>query len=798
MKNTTRILVGALGFCAMALNLSAETLTPEQALDRVMESANAPEIKALSLSETPQLMYTQSTEGLPTVYLFQNKVAGNYMVVSADDIAPALLGYGDNLSQTMNPTMKWWMEEYGRQIQWARNEGAASTPKSKANAQSTLSSISPMTTTRWNQDAPFNNDCPEIGGERAVTGCVATALAQVMKYHNWPAKGTGSNTYTPSSMSNSLTVDFGNTTYDWANMVNVYDASSTTAQKEAVATLMYSCGVAVNMDYTASESSATSFAAAQAMVNYFNYDKGITFYSRNYYSINDWNNLVYNQLKNYGPVQYSGQSNDGGHSFVCDGYSEDGYFHINWGWGGMSDGYFLLTALNPTTQGIGGSTSGYNFDQDIIGNVKPASDSSTSTIVPNFAAQAFEVGSSTASLGSEVSFTGPIYSFSLANVSGRFGLKITDGKGNVTYAEGSPFSNMQPEYGVEGYSVTLPSNLSDGSYKVSPVVTSSTSSESSWLDIPVLVGAENTTSMTVSAGVATFTTQEASKIAVSNINVNTDFYIGSQFEIALTVTNSSNSEYLGGIGLVLINSEDEEVAEGSEYPLDLQAGESNDITYLSGFNAVSSSGSGYAQTSGLSAGTYYICFVDESGNQLSELQQITLNAESSASLSLSDFTISGGTESVDKNNIEFTGNLSVTQGYFGNTLTLVIFPDENTGGSIESVATYTAGPFFLSEGESVNMSVKADFSNGVDGAKYFAMLYNGSNAAVNNRLVFTLNDPTAAVKDMDIAPEAISIEFYTLAGVKVESASGDKAPGLYIVRRTFADGTVTVQKELMK
>ena len=788
-KNTLSLIAVAM-IGLTSLTAGAEVLTPDEALSRVLSTSGNLTPKSFTLSQEPKLVYTQSTDGIASVYLFANQNDKSYMVVSADDATPALLGYGEDLSQ-MNPTLTWWLGEYGRQIDWARKKGISSTINTKATmAETDFPEILPMTTTRWNQNAPFNNDCPEINGERAVTGCVATALAQVMKYHNWPNTGTGSNTYTPSSMSSSLTVDFGNTTYNWDEMINSYDGTATTAQKNAVATLMYSCGVAVNMDYTSSESSATSFAAAQAMVNYFKYDKGIMFYSRDYYTISDWNTLVYNQLKDYGPVQYSGQSNDGGHSFVCDGYSSDGYFHINWGWGGMSDGYFLLTALNPTSQGIGGSTSGYNFDQDIIGNVKPEN-GSNSSIVPNFAAQAFEANATNVNLGNSVTFSGPMYSFSLASISGTLGIKLVDQSGTTSYLSGTPFSNMSPEYGVNSFSVTLPSDLSEGTYTISPAVKST---EGTWYDMPVAVGATTTKTMSVSNGTASFTTTSAANITVSDIDLKTDFYVGSQFEITLTVTNNSDQEYLGGLGLVLVNSEDEEVGEGSEYPLDLQPGETVDISYLSGFTAISSSEGNYAETSGITAGTYYIAFVDESGNQLSQLQSITINAEATPTLRLSDFTIEGGTEVQDMSNIVFTGNLSVSEGYFGNTLTLVIFPYSTTGGSIESVATYSTNPIFLSAGQSTDLNVTADFSNGTPGKTYFAMLYNGSSAAVDNQLVFTLSDTSGTIDQVGDITTVVSTEIYNINGVRVNSEN--PAPGLYIVKKIMSDGSIQTSKAL--
>ena len=351
MKHTLLTALLAVG----AVVANAATLTPEAALARASELMPRSTRPAAPSTIRPDLKLTLAADGQPTVYVFANGTRG-YLVAAADDACPALLGYSDKdkfSGEAMAPALQYWLQEYSRQVAYARTQ--SNTVKVPAKARPVRAAIAPMVATRWNQDAPFNNDCPVINGERSVTGCVATALAQVMKYHNWPEHGTSSHSYTYNGQT--ISADFAKTTYDWANMRDVYTSSATAAQNAAVATLMFNCGVAVDMQYTAQESSSASFSVPAALINYFNYDKGVRYIPRDLYGLYDWEDLVYENLVTYGPVQYSGQSESGGHSFVCDGYSSDGYFHINWGWGGMSDGYFLLTALDPETQGIGGSTS---------------------------------------------------------------------------------------------------------------------------------------------------------------------------------------------------------------------------------------------------------------------------------------------------------------------------------------------------------------------------------------------------------------------------------------------------------
>lgn len=187
-----------------------------------------------------------------------------------------------------------------------------------------------------------------------MTGCVATAMAQVINYHKYPEKGIGSNSYTTTTSGLSVSFNFGATTFDWDNMADIYSLSSTAEQKTAVATLMKACGVSVNMDYGTGASGAMSAFVPAALVNYFGYDKATAYRERIWFSGQEWEDLVYNELATVGPVYYGGTTaRNEGHAFVCDGYRADGFFHINWGWGGQSNGYFRLSALDPSSHGIG-------------------------------------------------------------------------------------------------------------------------------------------------------------------------------------------------------------------------------------------------------------------------------------------------------------------------------------------------------------------------------------------------------------------------------------------------------------
>ena len=305
------------------------------------------------------------------LYVINRDRDNGFVVVAGDDaVANPVLGYTDSGSFSYDKipdNLKWWLGEYARQIEYMTTHDITSAP-----APTFESNAGPLITTRWNQYEPYNNLCPIKQNERVVTGCVATAMAQVINYYEWPKQGTGSHSYEWNGQT--LSADFGSTTYDWNNMADIYDGTNSDAENDAVATLMYHCGVSVDMNYDISAnggSGAFSMDVPVALVEYFGYASDVILKSRDYYSYNEWLSMLKAEIDARRPIYYSAQSTSGGHAFVLDGYNTDGYFHVNWGWGGLSDGYYQIATLNPYEgQGAGaGSDSGFAYDQDAIFNL---------------------------------------------------------------------------------------------------------------------------------------------------------------------------------------------------------------------------------------------------------------------------------------------------------------------------------------------------------------------------------------------------------------------------------------------
>jgi hypothetical protein len=312
-------------------------------------------------------------------------VGGNgFVIISGDDMVMPVLGYsteGEFPAGSTPINVAKWLEGYKTEIRAAIAAGGSAAPAVHAEwvrweqlhpvAQGGTRSVAPLLQTTWDQPAPYNALCP--GG--SVTGCVATAMAQVMKYHNWPQQGTGFHSYNEPHYG-TLSANYAATTYDWASMPN-----SVTGPNTAVATLMYHCGVGVDMNYSPQVSGAwvieansqgTQNNAEYALKNYFNYSTDMQGLQRAGYSDAQWINMLKADLDASRPVIYDGFGSGGGHCFVADGYDDNNFFHFNWGWSGAYNGNFTISALNPDGQGTGGGTGSYNSGQEAIFGIQPA------------------------------------------------------------------------------------------------------------------------------------------------------------------------------------------------------------------------------------------------------------------------------------------------------------------------------------------------------------------------------------------------------------------------------------------
>ena len=398
MKRIYLLIISAL--CLVSISLEARTMQEASAVASAFiqaggETAPAKRMQkaaaATSVTAPVEWAFTQYQidNTTPAVFVFNSTEEG-FVLVSAEDNARAVLGYSDegtfdanNIPENMQFWLQMYADEMGRLGEEAiRREtikrkviGDEAKGERREATSEEYPTISPILgQTIWGQGKPFNNKCPQINGERTVTGCVATALSQIMYVHKYPTKGTGSHSYTTESKKLNVSANFGNTTYDWANMIPNYSGSYTTTQANAVATLMHHVGVAADMDYTVDGSGAVSSIALAAITKYFGYDKAINVLPKDFMKEESLLQAIATDLQVGRPVYFSGVTvNREGHAFVCDGMKSDGYLHINWGWNGMANGYFAISALAPEVQGTGGSASNLAFTESVgvYTNIKP-------------------------------------------------------------------------------------------------------------------------------------------------------------------------------------------------------------------------------------------------------------------------------------------------------------------------------------------------------------------------------------------------------------------------------------------
>ena len=326
-------------------------------------------------------------------YVFNRGAGEGYIIISGDDLAEPVICYSESGEfdyTQIAPAMRYMLDGHAREVEFisAHAEEIKATPR---RALKTHPAVGILCTSRWNQGSPYNDDCPNFFGQgRSVTGCVATAMAQLLYYQRAKSvtetQAEMPSYQNPTDYNGQKMIVEGipeHSPIDWDNMLDTYGSSATGKQKKAVAQLMHYCGVAVEMGYSNTASGAYSSNVPTAFQKYFGYGSSTRYLWRNDYSEEKWDEIIYNEIANSRPVYLSGANSEGGHAFVCDGYDGNKCYHINWGWGGSSDNYFLLSSLNPSSQGIGGTGDGYNQQQEAVIGIEPENYLSRSLPISN-------------------------------------------------------------------------------------------------------------------------------------------------------------------------------------------------------------------------------------------------------------------------------------------------------------------------------------------------------------------------------------------------------------------------------
>ncbi|MBQ5974736.1 MAG: thiol protease/hemagglutinin PrtT [Bacteroidales bacterium] len=333
--------------------------------------------KGLMKSGDTLALYTEykcGTASAPCFYIFNLHRQG-FVIVSADYRSTPILGYSMNGSfdnSRCPDNMKAWLEGYATEISAGIEANAPDNPERLEEWKRLLSSreVAPqpkadsyLIESTWEQGSGYNNYCPVMNGSHVVVGCVATAMAQIIRYYGYPSRGFGKKSYVHSAYG-VLSVDFDTTDFDYTLMPNRIRRSSSSDQVEMVSRLCYYCGVAVKMEYQHSGhttgSGSHNYLVPEGLMH-FGYTDA-EYYSRA--NVNDdvkWREMICNEIDNRRPIEYAGASPEGGHAFILDGYNSSNQYHFNWGWGGYADGFYSLNTMQ-----------GFTNSQDMVINITPS------------------------------------------------------------------------------------------------------------------------------------------------------------------------------------------------------------------------------------------------------------------------------------------------------------------------------------------------------------------------------------------------------------------------------------------
>jgi hypothetical protein len=755
-----------------------------------------------------------------SAYFYVYNVGANqgFIVVSGDDATKPILAYSDQAQfpATNIPTnVLYWLDFYKSEIKFAQQCGLSTsvndtTAVAKAKSATASVVVQPLLgNIKWDQSYPYNLLCPYNSTQKAhsVTGCVATAMAQLMKYYQWPVRGTGSFTYTDGT-NGSLTANFGNTTYDWSNMLDTYGPSVTsTAQQDTdVATLMYQCGVAVSMTYSPSGSFAAVSDAALALKNHFSYDADINLYSRQFYNTTDWINMIKTELDASRPMLYGGDNGTEGHAFIADGYDSNDLFHFNWGWSGYYDGYYEVSVLNPPPSGsTGGSTGGFNQNQQIVTGIrKPDGVTNSSYLLNIYNTKLSSSISSLSNITSQkfnVSFG--FLNYGLSTFTGKIGIGLyKDGIFQKTVSTYTSNVTLASNYGSSSFSLSglSLSGLATGSYKLYCI--HKASSASAWTIMNGTNQLNNYLNVVVSGSTATILAPSLTPTLTLTqpIAISGNAYQNKLVGFSVTVQNTGN-EFYSNMGIKLISTTNASVTQFLNYGVvDVANGEAKTLVFRG--TVTSAPGSYYAvavcDSTNAFSSTSFKVMTPGANNQIAvtvQNQPAAANLSLTAPISLSD----ASTIVAENQNITLNASITNTGGYYDSDIIAFVFP----AGGGSSVGYLDPKSIYIDTNETQSISFTGSLN--LDPGLYsFKLYYNPSSwigfapsamAALN----FTLNPVVATVNSIPVIPK-YSIypnpvaDLFGVSGMKGTAtvSIADMQGRVVLTKEVFANESISV------
>ena len=774
--------------------MQARTLSAEQALARVSGGASgATRVQAMV---SPKLVATGTYKGLTTYYVYSSEKSA--MILSASDITAPVVGYLDRPVEAgtqMPPQLVAWLDKFGKCLQIAetnepakiKKNGAVALPfanvkgvqahfgdSRKAPAKATRQDISPLLKTTWDQGAPYNNLCPS----GTYTGCVATAIAQAMKYYNYPDMGTG---YVSTKYNNqTLSMNLGSTPLAWSDMLDSYPSanSGTEAQRTAVATLMKAVGYSVKMSYGKDASGALSLAVPSALVNNFKYDNAAEVVTRAYYEDEVWSQMIYDELAAGRPVLYSGSGEGGGHEFVCDGYKADnGYFHFNWGWSGAYDGFFSMDNMVPEGQGAGGNQGGFNDGQDaLIGFQKPVAGSKK----PESFFGLSEGNLQGSANGRVVTLTssreGLFLNMGSYLANFDIGFALRSSSGSVTNYTWYSNQSIQPGHGVAEFECNIPTSVADGTYEIYPVYR--LNGASTWVPVRIPVGTPEYVTITISGNTIECTNHGVEPVdekwTFSNLSLSAiPLEAGTPFTLYSDVTN--NTSEAGSMNLVAVIANANYNILNTDFEnfitkVTLNPGETTEL----GLNG--------NVPANIPAGNYLVAIMDADQYMLLAGGQVavTSDAVDYSKLKISSFKTNPATLEAGKDfvaTIKYTNTGDKLENF---PVDLILACDDlNNENNLLIVGVCgSTNATFNKSGIARSLSLNGKVGEEVAAGQYYLVLAH-ENSIIDYIDVTVVNNNSGGVEDI-IADDNADYRYFDLQGRPVDARNA--APGLYIRR----------------
>lgn len=624
---------------------------------------------------------TEEQEG-KAYYLFDNGDNKGFVIVSGDDKLPEVIGYatsGSLSEQEMPVQLKSLLEAFEKQYkEMSGDDARLESAMAERNALAESSAAANVTVTpllgniKWNQGTPYNNLCPEFSNGRAVTGCVATAMAQVIRYHKYPEKLQNDiPAYTTGAVSlNGITAS--STTYDYTNMLEQYTSDSyTDTQATAVATLMSHCGCAVQMDYGVDGSGAITRGTAHVLGKYFGYDTStLAFVDRCDYTLAEWCSIIDHELTNNRPIIYDGYTlGNAGHAFVCDGANGNGFYHINWGWGGYCNGYFDISLLNSNEPESTTGAGEYNIGMGMTIGIKQSDEEGDAPI-----AKAKDINAPINSVDlSNGTVNVIVYNQSYIDFSGWVALAVKDDTGHKL------ISDKTESFTVEAMTISGSISGKSTSLKIEnysfPVGTTK---------VYMVYGSEDTVISECGGKLGKpyfYVTSDGTTASVSfnafslsaELSTDVTIYNGMNNKLSLTVINSGSEEYHGVVKVYVSSTKTKPDEASSTLYLAVPADNgttTRDVTVCPA-----------------EAGNMYVWVDDVNGNSLLSAQQFTVAQKTEPVLTLVSVETNAVADLYETNRAYVNyegGNFCVKAPKTYDDVATFTFTVKNTGGATDS------------------------------------------------------------------------------------------------------------------